>query len=99
MREPALNVTNPKRIVYSSLPRVTLLGEIDLNELSKLEVTLKMDYIGHDPLRYQLDLYDHEKLECFIQVASQHFSEPHYEIKTTILNLIDQIEQYRYSHG
>lgn len=97
---PVLNTRNPEYIVFTGDDlQIVLLGGINLQQLDRLRVTIKINRVGNpDPLcsiRHTLDLYNADYLEKFTQMAAARL-----EISTTVLNraiagLIDEIERYR----
>jgi DNA primase len=97
---PVLNTRNPEYIVFTNDElQVVLLGGINLQQLDRLRVTVKISRADtQDPLhsiRHTIDLYNADYLEKFIGMAASRL-----ETGTTVLNraiaqLIDEIERYR----
>lgn len=97
---PVLNTRNPEYIIFTNDElQIVLLGGINLQQLDRLRVTIKISRLNNpDPLcsiRHTLDLYNADYLEKFIGMAASRL-----ETGTTVLNraiaqLIDEIERYR----
>jgi DNA primase len=100
--KPVLNTRNSEYITFTTDDlQIVLLGGINLQQLDRLRVTLKISRVDtQDPLhsiRHTLDLYNADYLEKFIAGAASRL-----ETGTTVLNraiaqLIDEIERYRLS--
>jgi DNA primase catalytic core len=97
-----LNTTNPDYITYATENlQIILLGGINLQQLDRLRVTLKINRKDTDnplhSIRHTLDLYNSDYLEKFIGKASDQLEIGTTVLKRTMAELIDAIEKYRMS--
>jgi DNA primase catalytic core len=97
-----LNTTNPDYITYATEDlQIILLGGINLQQLDRLRVTLKINRKDTDnplhSIRHTLDLYNSDYLEKFIAKASDQLEIGTTVLKRTMAELIDAIEKYRMS--
>jgi len=91
-----LITSNSELLVYETeLLQIQILGGIRLSGLDRLRVTLKLTKADHYPLRYNLDLYNTDLVEKLIRRASEHFELELKEIRTILMALIDELEEYR----
>ncbi len=97
-----LNTTNPSYITYkTNALEVDILGGINLQQLDRLRVTLKIKRTGsNDPLhviRHTIDLYHSDYLEKFINKASEQLEAGTNTIGRAIAEMTEGLEQYRVS--
>jgi DNA primase catalytic core len=95
-----LNTRNPEYITFTTdTMQIILLGGINLHQLDRLRVTIKISRIDtKDPLhsiRHTLDLYHSDYLEKFIEKASEKLEAATIILNRAIAQLIDEIEKYR----
>lgn len=102
-----LNTTNPQYITFkTSELEIILLGGINMNQLDRLRVTLKItrkdpSEAGHgtfNPLhsiRHTMDLYHSDYLEKLINKASEQLEIGTTTLRKAMAELIEQVEQYR----
>jgi DNA primase len=115
--EPAvLNTQNPQYIIFhpsrqagtSPELEIILLGGINMNQLDRLRVTIKISNIGTAAmpcvssggssgmaLRHTLDLYHSDYLEKLINKASEQLEIGTSTLRNAMAELIDKVEQYR----
>ena len=104
-----LNTRNPDFITFTSDNlQIIILGGINLQQLDRLRITLKISRrtdapsgaSHYDPLhsiRHTLDLYHSDYLEKFINKASEQLETGTNTLKRAIAELTEQIEHYRLS--
>lgn len=97
-----LNTRNPDFITYTTDElQIVILGGINLQQLDRLRVTLKISRTGTgNPLhsiRHTIDLYHADYLEKFTGKASEQLETGTNVLKRAIAELTQQIEQYRLS--
>ena len=97
-----VNFTNEQFITYTTSDlQIIILGGINLQQLDRLRVTLKISRTDtNDPLhsvRHTLDLYHSDYLEKFINKASEQLETGTNVLKRALAELTGQIEQYRLS--
>jgi DNA primase len=95
-----LNTRNPEYITFTTdTMQIILLGGINLHQLDRLRVTIKISRIDtRDPLhsiRHTLDLYHSDYLEKFIEKASEKLEATISVLNRALAQLIDEIEKYR----
>lgn len=95
-----LNTGNPDYITFSTSElQIILLGGINMQQLDRLRVTLKMTRTDTaNPLhsiRHILDLYHSDYLEKFINKASEQLETGTTTLRKAMAELIDEIELYR----
>jgi len=99
-----LNTSNPEFITYTTEElQVTLLGGINLGQLDRLRVTIKITSLAHRhinqpahcSIRHTIDLYHSDYLEKFINKASEQLETGTTILRMALAELIDQIEKYR----
>jgi DNA primase len=116
--EPAvLNTQNPQYIIFqpsrqagtSPELEIILLGGINMNQLDRLRVTIKISNIGtaampcgsengsvsSPTIRHTLDLYHSDYLEKLINKASEQLEVGTSTLRNAMAELIDKVEQYR----
>jgi DNA primase len=116
--EPAeLNTQNPQYIIFhpsrqagtSPELEIILLGGINMNQLDRLRVTIKISNIGtaampcgsengpisSSTMRHTLDLYHSDYLEKLINKASEQLEIGTSTLRNAMAELIDKVEQYR----
>lgn len=105
--EGKLNTNNPEFITYTTDElQIIILGGINLQQLDRLRLTLKISRINpalggtstYNPLhsiRHTLDLYHSDFLEKFISKASEQLETGTNTLRRAIAELTDQIEKYR----
>lgn len=99
------NTRNPEFITYTTDDlQIILLGGINLQQLDRLRVTIKISFLpGTDracpvsTIRHTLDLYHSDYLEKFINKASEQLETGTSTLKRAIAELTEQIEAYRLS--
>jgi DNA primase len=97
-----LNTANPSYITYkTNTLEIDILGGINLQQLDRLRVTLKIKRAGSsDPLhviRHTIDLYHSDYLEKFINKASEQLEAGTNTIRRAIAEMTEGLEQYRES--
>jgi DNA primase len=97
-----LNTANPSYITYKTNElEIDILGGINLQQLDRLRVTLKIKRTGsNDPLhviRHTIDLYHSDYLEKFINKASEQLEAGTNTIRRAIAEMTEGLEQYRVS--
>jgi DNA primase catalytic core len=97
-----VNFTNEQFITFTTSDlQIIILGGINLQQLDRLRVTLKISRTDtNDPLhsvRHTLDLYHSDYLEKFINKASEQLETGTNVLKRALAELTGQIEQYRLS--
>jgi len=97
-----LNTTNPEYITFTTEElRIIILGGINLQQLDRLRMTLKISRAGsNNPLhsiRHTLDLYHTDYLEKFITKACEQLEVSTNTVRRSIAELTDQVESYRLS--
>ncbi len=102
-----LNTRNPEFITFITEElQIILLGGINLQQLDRLRVTIKITRTGPpgdghgtaNPLhsiRHTIDLYHSDYLEKFIAKASEQLETGTTVLRKAMAELIDQVEQYR----
>jgi DNA primase len=94
-----LNTQNPDFITYHTPElSITILGGINLQQLDRLRLTLKISINGGSPLqsvRHSLDLYHSELLEKFITRAGEQLETGTTTIRHALARLTELVEQYR----
>lgn len=94
-----LNTQNPDFITYHTPElTITILGGINLQQLDRLRLTLKISLNGGSPLqsvRHSLDLYHSELLEKFITRAGEQLETGTTTIRHALARLTELVEQYR----
>jgi DNA primase catalytic core len=95
-----LRTENPDYITFTTEDlQIILLGGINMQQLDRLRVTLKMTRIDTaNPLhsiRHTLDLYHSDFLEKFINKASEQLETGTTTLRKAMAELIDKIELYR----
>lgn len=94
-----LNTQNPDFITYHTPElSITILGGINLQQLDRLRLTLKISLNGGSPLqsvRHSLDLYHSELLEKFITRAGEQLETGTTIIRHALARLTELVEQYR----
>ena len=95
-----LNTNNPEYIIFTTEQlHITLLGGINLQQLDRLKVTIKIKRKDtNDPLhsiRHSLDLYNSDYLEKFIDKTAEKLELGTTLISRSIALLIEEIEHYR----
>ncbi|MFW6224060.1 MAG: CHC2 zinc finger domain-containing protein [Bacteroidota bacterium] len=94
-----LNTQNPDFITYHTPElSITILGGINLQQLDRLRLTLKISINGGSPLqsvRHSLDLYHSELLEKFITRAGEQLETGTTIIRHALARLTELVEQYR----
>lgn len=94
-----LNTQNPDFITYHTPElTITILGGINLQQLDRLRLTLKISINGGSPLqsvRHSLDLYHSELLEKFITRAGEQLETGTTTIRHALARLTELVEQYR----
>jgi hypothetical protein len=94
-----LNTQNPDFITYHTPElSITILGGINLQQLDRLRLTLKISLNGGSPLqsvRHSLDLYHSELLEKFITRAGEQLETGTTTIRHALARLTELVEQYR----
>ncbi|MBW6480870.1 MAG: toprim domain-containing protein, partial [Bacteroidales bacterium] len=94
-----LNTQNPDFITYHTPElSITILGGINLQQLDRLRLTLKISINGGSPLqsvRHSLDLYHSELLEKFITRAGEQLETGTTTIRHSLARLTELVEQYR----
>ncbi len=98
--ESHLNTGNPDYITFTTSElQIILLGGINMQQLDRLRVTLKMTRTDTaNPLhsiRHTLDLYHSDYLEKFINKASEQLETGTTTLRKAMAELIDKIELYR----
>jgi DNA primase len=97
--DPVLNTQNPDFITYHTPElSITILGGINLQQLDRLRLTLKISLNGGSPLqsvRHSLDLYHSELLEKFITRAGEQLETGTTTIRHALARLTELVEQYR----
>jgi DNA primase catalytic core len=97
--EAELNTQNPDFITYHTPElTITILGGINLQQLDRLRLTLKISLNGGSPLqsvRHSLDLYHSELLEKFITRAGEQLETGTTTIRHALARLTELVEQYR----
>lgn len=97
--EAELNTQNPDFITYHTPElSITILGGINLQQLDRLRLTLKISLNGGSPLhsvRHSLDLYHSELLEKFITRAGEQLETGTTTIRHALARLTELVEQYR----
>ena len=92
-----LNVNNPDYITYTTENHhFTLLGGINLQQLDRLRVTLKISFENRS-IRHTLDLYHSDYVEKFIQKAAEKLETGSSLLSRAMDELTDKVEQYRLS--
>lgn len=99
---PKLNTTNPQYITFESNNLLfTLLGGINLHQLDRLRVTLKVtrnpQTNSYHSIRHTIDLYNDDLLERFISRASERLEIESKTLRLSVAELTEQLEQYRLS--
>ena len=95
-----LDTSNPSYLVYTreSL-RYTLLGGVNVKELDKLRVTIKLEVLGAEnsyySLRHNLDLYNDDQLTKLIRKASERLEVSSRSLQYGLSGLIDAVEKWR----
>ena len=97
-----LNTKNPDYITFTTDElQIIILGGINLQQLDRLRVILKISRRGtNNPLhsiRHTIDLYHSDYLEKFINKTSEQLETGTNTIRRAIVELTEQIEQYRLS--
>ena len=97
-----LNIATPEYITFiSNQLHITILGGINLQQIDRLRLTLKISRSGGgSPLhsiRHTIDLYHTDYLEKFINKASEQLEIGTNIVRTAIAELTEQIENYRLS--
>jgi DNA primase catalytic core len=97
-----LSTVNPDFITYTTEElQIIILGGINLQQLDRLRITLKISRKGTDnplhSIRHTLDLYHSDYLEKFITKASEQLEIGTTVLKRTLAELTDGIEKYRLS--
>ena len=100
--KPRLNTRNPDYITLETEELLfTLLGGINLQQLDRLRVTLKINRTDTgNPLhsiRHSLDLYHSDFLEKLINKASEQLETSTTSLRKAMAELIEQVEHYRLS--
>ena len=95
-----LNTKNSDYLTYENQNLlISILGGIALHPLDKLKVTLKIERTDSPSplhsLRHSLDLYNDDQTEKLIRKAAERLETGSREIQSTILQMINEIEQYR----
>jgi DNA primase len=94
-----LNTQNPDFITYHTPElSITILGGINLQQLDRLRLTLKISLKGGSPLqsvRHSLDLYHSELLEKFIARAGEQLETGTTVIRHALARLTELVEEYR----
>ena len=95
-----LNTKNPEYITFTTEElQITILGGINLQQLDRLRITLKISRTDtDDPLhsiRHTLDLYHSDYLEKFTNKASEQLETGTNAIRRAIAEMTGQIEAYR----
>ena len=93
-----LNASNPKQLIYKIEDLVfTLLGGINLRNLDRLKVTLKVERRGDDfnRLRHNLDLYNDDQLGKYSLKASDRLDVSSERMRKSLSKLVDALEDYR----
>ena len=95
-----LSTSNPEFISFTTEElQIILLGGINLQQLDRLRVTLKVSLReSNNPLhsiRHTLDLYHSDYLEKFINKASEQLETGTNTVRRAIAELTQQIEDYR----
>ncbi len=101
--ENRLNTSNPEYITYQTRELLfTLLGGVNLYQLDRLRVTLKITrYPQVNPyhsIRHTLDLYNDDALEKFIQRTAEKLEMETRLISRGLAELTEELERYRLSH-
>lgn len=101
-RNPELNTSNPQYITFQSNNLLfTLLGGINLHQLDRLRVTLKItrnpQTNSYHSIRHTIDLYNDDLLERFISRASERLEIESKTLRLSVAELTEQLEQYRLS--
>lgn len=97
-----LNTTNAEYITFTTEDlRIIILGGINLQQLDRLRMTLKLSRAGSsNPLhsiRHTMDLYQSDYLEKFITKACEQLEVSTGTVRRALAELTDQVESYRLS--
>ncbi len=92
-----LNTTNPKHFTYITKDlAVDILGGINLNNLDKLKVTLKVAKPNTtSAIRDSIDLYYHSQVEKLVVTIAERLQISATRIRKELLFLTDALEKYR----
>jgi len=93
-----LNASNPKQLIYEIDDLVfTLLGGINLRNLDRLKVTLKVERRGDafNRLRHNLDLYNDDQLGKYSLKASDRLDVSSERMRKSLAQLVDELENHR----
>lgn len=92
-----LNTTNPKHFIYTTKDVVIdILGGVNLNNLDKLRVTLKIAKPNTASIiRDSIDLYYHTQVEKLVVTTAERLQISATTIRKHLLFLIDALEKYR----
>jgi DNA primase len=90
-----LNTTNPDYITYTSGElQMTVLGGINLQQLDRLRITLKITS-GVNSVRNNIDLYNIDQCDRFINKAAEKLESGTSTLNKAISGLTDGLENYR----
>jgi hypothetical protein len=96
-----LNTSNPDYITFTNRElQFTLLGGINLQQLDRMRVTLKISTSTHhqiNTLRHNLDLYNEEQLTKFIEKVSEKLETSSHQLNKAVEELTERLENYRMS--
>lgn len=98
MNAPQFSSQNHEALTYETTElHITVLGGIKISGLERMKVTLKIQIktSHYAPLRQHLDLYNNDQLTRLIRTVNEQLDIKTAVIKTALLDLIEQLENYR----
>jgi hypothetical protein len=91
-----LHITNPHFITYTEDPfTIDVLGGVDLAQVERLIVTLRITHQHYPPFRTTLDLYNDEQTDQLLRTLCDKWNLTLNNVSKTIFQLTNQLEDYR----
>jgi hypothetical protein len=95
-----LQIINPHFITYTDAPEgsgftIDVLGGVDLAQVERLIVTLRITHQHYPPFRTTLDLYADEQTDKLLRTLCDKWNLTLNNVSKTIFQLTNQLEDYR----
>jgi hypothetical protein len=95
-----LQIINPHFITYTDAPEgsgftIDVLGGVDLAQVERLIVTLRITHQHYPPFRTTLDLYADEQTDKLLRTLCDKWNLTLNNVSKTVFQLTNQLEDYR----